>query len=101
MAAHRDPLTKLFEPRRRDRVSQVRLPDQENLQELGFLGLEVGQQPHFLERGGAQVLRLVHHEERPSAERALLDQELPEVSNRDRLRLAGSARVRSRSSPRR
>ena len=40
-------------------LAQLRLADQDDLQQLLGRGLEIGQQPHLLEHLGGQVLRLV------------------------------------------
>ena len=42
--------------------AQLRLADQDDLQQLLGLGLEIGEQPHLLEHLGREVLRLVDHQ---------------------------------------
>ncbi len=49
---------------RAEQRAQLRLPDQDDLQQLLGLGLEIGEQPDLLEHLGRQVLRLIddqHH----------------------------------------
>ncbi len=48
-------------------LAQLRLTDQDDLQQLLLRRLEVGEQAHLLEDRGRQVLRLVDHEYRAAA----------------------------------
>ncbi len=57
-------LAQLLELGPREQVAQVRLADEDDLNELRLLGLEVREHPHFFERRHAQVLRLVDDEQR-------------------------------------
>ena len=54
--------------------AQLRLADQDDLQQLGGGGLEVGEQPDLLERVRAQVLRFVHDQHDASAARVRVEQ---------------------------
>ena len=43
-------------------LAQLRLADEDDLQQLLRFGLEIGEQAHLLEHLGREVLRLVHHQ---------------------------------------
>src|SRR5687767_4472784 len=88
MVAHRHPLPELLELWRGDLVAQVRLPGEEDLQELRLLRLQVREEADLFESRGAQVLRFVHDQQRPAALGALPDEELAEIAQQQRLRLA-------------
>ena len=75
-------------------VAQVRLADQDDLNQLRLLGLEVREHPDFLERRQRQVLRLVDDQQRqPAGRRARSTRNSPSVVQQRRLRLvpAGSS----------
>ena len=63
-----DALRELAQFRPREQITQLGLPDQDDLQQLGRRRLEIGEQPHLFERVRAQVLRLVDDQhDAPSA----------------------------------
>src|SRR5262245_10501556 len=56
----RDPLRQLSQLHSPQHITQLRLPDQDDLQKLLRRRLQVGEQAHLLEYFRAQVLRFVH-----------------------------------------
>ena len=95
MITDRDPLAQLFELRRRELVAQVRLADQDDLQQLRFLRFEIREHAEFLERGEAQVLRLVDHEQHHASGKPLIDEILREIPQQQRFAAAGGSRPKS------
>jgi hypothetical protein len=61
------------------------LPDQKDLNQLRFLGLEVRQHPDFLQRRHDEVLRFVDDEEREAPAVALVDEEPGQIADQERL----------------
>ena len=62
--ARSDALGKLAQVVASEQFAQLRLADQDDLQQLLRLGLEIGEQAHLFQHLGAEVLRLVddqHH----------------------------------------
>ena len=63
-----DALRELAQFRPCEQIAQLGLTDQDDLQQLGRRRLEIGEQPHLLERVRTQVLRLVDDQhDAPSA----------------------------------
>ena len=60
MRTNRDPLVQLRNSP--DAVTQFRLADQDNLQQLAFAGFQIGQQAQLLQHVRRQVLRLIDHQ---------------------------------------
>ena len=83
--ADRDPLPELLQLRRRELVAQVRLADQDDLQQLRLLGLEVREHPQLLERAEAEVLRFVDDQQDEPSGEPLIDQVLRQVAQQQRL----------------
>ena len=77
-AEHADALLELAQLRQLQPGQQLRLPDQDDLQDLLLGGLEVGEQPDLLEGLGVEVLGLVEDEHRVLAGPVPLDQEVLE-----------------------
>ncbi len=85
-----DALGELAELRPGEHLAQLRLADQDDLQQLLRRGLEVGQQAHLLEHVGVEVLRLVHQQHDAPAAAVRVEQEMREQVNQ-RLYAAGRA----------
>lgn len=83
--ADRDALPQLLEFRPRQNVPQVRLPDERDLDQLGFFCLEIRQHADFLERRRVEVLRFIHDEKDEPAGAALLDEIAREIAQQVRL----------------
>ena len=96
--AHRHPLPQLLELGAREQIPQVRLADQDDLNQLRFLGLEVREHPHFFERRQAQVLRFVDDQQRQPTGHPLIDQIPRQIAQQVRLAPALTrARARNRA----
>ena len=96
MVAHRDALSELPQPRVVQLLAQLRLADEDDLEQLALLGLEVGEQAHLLEQLVAQVLRLVDQEHDVVPGRRFLEQELIErLERRDAVALSSARRPSS------
>src|SRR5687767_12993209 len=85
-----DALRELAQLRPCQHLAQLRLPDQDDLQQLLRRGLEVGEQAHLLEYVGVEVLRLVHHEHDAPVAAVRIEQEMGEDVDQ-RLDAAGRA----------
>ena len=67
MVSAGDPLRQLTQLGAVQQFAQLRLPDQNDLQELLRRSLKIGEQPDLLQHLGGEVLRLVHdHDDAPS-----------------------------------
>ena len=64
MIPHGDALPELPEPGAVQPVTQFRLAQQDNLQQLAVVRFEIGNQPHLFEQFLGQILRLVHDQNR-------------------------------------
>src|SRR5262249_32517273 len=53
----------------RQQLAQLRLPDENDLQQLARVGFQVGQQPYLLEHRWSQVLRFIDYDHDASATR--------------------------------
>ena len=91
LPAHRDALAQLAQVPTPEILVELRLTDQDDLDQLPVLGLQVREQPNLLEHRGAEVLRLVDHEQDLTPRGVLLQQEevelvdqLPRVAPRAR-----------------
>ncbi len=78
VVAARDALRELAQLRPREHFAQLRLADQDDLQELLRRGLEVREQAHLLQHVGVEVLRLVHHQHDAPAAAVGVEQEVRE-----------------------
>ena len=88
VVAHRDALLELHEARMFELLAQLRLAEQENLDELLGLGLEIRDQAHLLQGRERQVLRLVDDEDDVLVLSEHVDQELVDrVEDRDAMHL--------------
>ena len=85
-----DALRELAQLRPREHLAQLRLADQDDLQQLLRRGLEVREQAHLLEHVGVEVLRLVHHQHDAPAAAVRVEQEVREEVD-ERLDAAGGA----------
>ena len=81
--AARDALCQLPQFRLVEQVAQLRLPDQDDLQQLRGRRLEVREQPHLFERLRAQVLRLVHDQHDATAAGVRVEQVAAEHVHQD------------------
>ena len=75
----------------RKQVPKFGLPDQDNLQQFLFRGLQVGQQPHLFEHVAGQVLRLVDDED-DAASFGMSSEQLPVKGIHQRLDAAPHVR---------
>ena len=73
-----DPLGQLLQLGPRQHVAQLGLADQHDLQQLAFVGFQVGEQAQLLQHLGAELLGLVDNEHAVAAGRVGLQQELVE-----------------------
>ena len=73
-----DALRKLAQFLLCQHFAQLRLADQDDLQQLLGFGLEIGQQAHLLEHVGREVLRLVDHQHHAPASAVRIEQEVRE-----------------------
>ena len=62
MITHRDALAQLAQARAVQAVAQLRLADQDDLQQLAVVGFDVGKQADLFEQFLGQILRLVNDE---------------------------------------
>jgi hypothetical protein len=62
MITHRDALAQLAQARAVQAVAQLRLAQQDDLQQLAVVGLDVGEQADLFEQVLGQILRLVNDE---------------------------------------
>jgi hypothetical protein len=76
MVVDGNPLGQLSEGGVAQALPQSRLAHQDYLQERFFLGLQVGQQPQFLQGSGGQILGLIHHQDDVFAPRMRRQEEL-------------------------
>ena len=74
MVVDRDALPQLAQALVLKRLCQLRLPHQDDLQQLVGFGLKVREQPHLLQGGGAKILGLVNHHHDGPAGLVLLEQ---------------------------
>ena len=80
-----DSLSQLLQFRLPKLLSEVRLPDQDNLDQLRLLCLEIREHPHLFEGGECEVLRFVDHQQHEAPRRALADQEITQLAQHARL----------------
>ena len=78
-AADRHALVELRHLRRANLVEQLRLSDENDLNELFLIGLEVREHANLLEELRREVLRLVEDRDAALSERELREQELIEA----------------------
>ena len=96
LAAQRDPLAELPQFGKGEPRPELRLPDQQDLQDLARRRLEVREQSDLLQRRGVEVLCLIENEDRIVAGPLALDEEVVErdESTRPRRRAVGDPQVR-------
>ncbi len=87
--AYADPLLELPEVGRLEHVVELRLPQQDDLDQLRRFGLEVREQADLLEGLSLEVLGLVDDQQHPPRVALLLDQETVEGVGQLVLRVAG------------
>src|SRR5204863_5695826 len=78
------PKVRLFEP-----CSQLRLPREDQREELGRMCFDIRKETNLLEQFEAEALGLVDHERRDLAARVTFSKEPLETLEQERLRLAG------------
>ena len=74
MVTRGNPLRELPQILTLEQLPQLRLTQQNHLQQLVFGRLQVGQQAHLLQRFRAEILRLVNHDHHASAQGMLRQQ---------------------------
>src|SRR5207253_1881804 len=89
LIANRDALIELAELRRAQQNLQIQLADQDDLEQLLFVGFEIRQNANLLEHRQREMLRFVDDEDRARLERNQREQKI--VERVDELRL-GDAR---------
>ena len=62
-----NPLCELPQFVAAEQIAQLRLANQNDLQEFLFCRFEIGQKTHFFENFGSEVLRFIHQQDRSSA----------------------------------
>ena len=82
MVAHGDALAQLAEAVLVEALAQFRLAHQNNLQQLAFIGFEIGQQADLFQQIVRQILRLVNDQHRIPALRHLFEQKMIYLGNR-------------------
>ncbi len=76
VVADRDPLAELAQPLLVELLAQLRLSDENDLEELALIGLEVREQADLLEQLGFEILGLVDEQDDVVAGRRLVEQVL-------------------------
>ena len=83
-----DALAELLEFRTRKQLLELRLPDQDYLNQLFFLGLNVREHSDLLEHGGVEILGLIDDEHHILAPEAFFEKEPVEFVDKFFLGLA-------------
>src|SRR5205814_1375290 len=81
MVADGDPLAELAEVVLVEAVAQLRLAEQNDLQQLARVGLEVGKQANLLQEGWAEILRFVDDQHGVAASLDFVEEELVDGGN--------------------
>ena len=82
VVARRDALRELAQIRLREQTGELGLPDQEDLEQLLFRGLEIGEQAHLLEHLVREPVRLVDDDHRAPTLCMVLEQEAVQCVDR-------------------
>ena len=67
MKVGRYPLRELMQLRGKKQVPQLRLSDQDELQDLKLVGVDVGNHSQMFQRFGLEILRLVNDQDRSAS----------------------------------